>query len=136
LSLSLTPFSKLRIPCHMDGSEALKTNLSPDRPLRSAGRPEVNQQHKAILVMETHWPEYLMEAGELGLFMVSACSFAVLLEHPASPVRLMLASSVLRMALIGVAMGLTLLGPIHTPWGKRSGASLLIPSGVSKIMER
>jgi aquaporin Z len=108
----------------MNGSEALRTNLSPDRPLRSAGQPQVSQQHQAILVMETHWPEYLMEAGELGLFMVSACSFTVLLEHPASPVRLMVPSSVLRMGLIGVAMGLTLLGLIHTPWGKRSGAHM------------
>ena len=65
-----------------------------------------------------------MEAAELGLFMVSACSFTVLLEHPASPLRLKLPSSLLRMALIGVAMGLTLLGLIHTPWGKRSGAHM------------
>jgi aquaporin Z len=65
-----------------------------------------------------------MEAAELGLFMVSACSFTVLLEHPASLVHLLLANSLLRMALIGVAMGLTLLGLIHTPWGKRSGAHM------------
>ena len=77
--------------------------------------------------METHWPEYLMEAGEPALFMVSTCSFTALLEHPASPVRLILPSSVLRMVLIGVAMGLTLLGLIHTPWGKRSGAHVNPP---------
>ncbi|HJW13082.1 MAG TPA: hypothetical protein VJ776_00220 [Thermoanaerobaculia bacterium] len=35
-----------------------------------------------------HWPEYLMEAAELALFMVSACLFVALLEHPSSPVRL------------------------------------------------
>ena len=34
-----------------------------------------------------HWPEYLMEAAGLGLFMISACLFATLIEHPASPVR-------------------------------------------------
>ena len=65
-----------------------------------------------------------MEAAELGLFMVSACSFTVLLEHPASPVYQMLPNPLLRMALIGIAMGLTLLGLIHTPWGKRSGAHM------------
>jgi aquaporin Z len=105
----------------MNGSQGLTTNLSSDRPLRSGDRLE---RHQAILAIESHWPEYLMEAAELGLFLVSACSFTVLLEHPASPVRLMLPSSLFRMALIGVAMGLTLLGLIHTPWGKRSGAHM------------
>jgi len=108
----------------MNGSQALTTNPSSGRALASAGRLEARQRHQAILAIESHWPEYLMEAAELGLFMVSACSFTVLLEHPASPVRLLLASSFLRMALIGVAMGLTLLGLIHTPWGKRSGAHM------------
>ena len=65
-----------------------------------------------------------MEAAELGLFMVSACSFTVLLEHPASPVYQMLPNPLLRMALIGIAMGGTLLGLMHTPWGKRSGAHM------------
>ena len=33
-----------------------------------------------------HWPEYLIEAACLALFMVSAAGFATLLQHPASPV--------------------------------------------------
>ena len=37
--------------------------------------------------LRRHWPEYLMEAAGLGLFMVAACLFGALLEHPASPVR-------------------------------------------------
>ena len=37
--------------------------------------------------LRRHWPEYLIEAAGLGLFMVSACIFATLLEHPGSPVR-------------------------------------------------
>jgi hypothetical protein len=32
-----------------------------------------------------HWPEYLIEGTQLGLFMVSACAFTILLEHSASP---------------------------------------------------
>ena len=32
--------------------------------------------------MMRHLPEYLMEAALLGLFMISACTFTVLLEHP------------------------------------------------------
>ena len=39
-----------------------------------------------IDALRAHWPEYLMEALELGLFMVAACAFSVLLFHPASPV--------------------------------------------------
>ena len=29
-----------------------------------------------------HWPEYLMEAWGLGVFMVSAVVFTIFLEHP------------------------------------------------------
>src|SRR5215471_6546752 len=69
-----------------------------------------------------HWPEYLMEAGGLGLFMISACFFTTMLEHPGSPVRQWLGSAFLRRTIIGVAMGLTAIGLIYSPWGKQSGA--------------
>ena len=36
--------------------------------------------------LRRHWPEYLMEAAGLGLFMVSAGLFATLLWYPGSPV--------------------------------------------------
>jgi len=71
-----------------------------------------------------HWPEYLMEAAGLGLFMVSACLFATLLEHPASPARQALPAPLLRRVLMGVAMGLTAIGLIYSPWGKQSGAHI------------
>ena len=71
-----------------------------------------------------HWPEYLIEAGALGTFMVSACCFVSLIEHPDSPVRQVLADPFLRRALIGLAMGLTAIAIIYSPWGKRSGAHL------------
>jgi hypothetical protein len=32
----------------------------------------------ALASLRVHWPEYLMEAGLLGAFMVSACLFGVL----------------------------------------------------------
>jgi aquaporin Z len=71
-----------------------------------------------------HWPEYLMEAAELGAFMVSACLFTVVLEHPASALRVAIASPMLRHVLIGLAMGLTAIAIIYSPWGKQSGAHL------------
>src|SRR5947209_10287552 len=71
-----------------------------------------------------HWPEYLIEAAGLGLFMLSACTFGVLLEHPMSPVSAWIESPMARRALIGIAMGLTAIGIVYSPWGKRSGAHL------------
>jgi aquaporin Z len=71
-----------------------------------------------------HWPEASMEALGLGLFMVSAGLFGTLLEYPGSPVRQALADPLARRALMGLAMGLTAIGLVHAPWGKRSGAHL------------
>jgi aquaporin Z len=77
--------------------------------------------HRAL---RAHWPEYLIEACGLGAFMVSACLFVALFEHPWSPVRQQLADPFLRRALVGVAMGLTAVAIIYSPWGNRSGAHL------------
>jgi aquaporin Z len=71
-----------------------------------------------------HWPEYLIEAWGLGTFMVSACLVTALLEHPASSVHPAIGDPTLRRALIGVAMGLTAVGIVYSPWGKQSGAHL------------
>jgi aquaporin Z len=76
----------------------------------------------AISAATRHWPEYLMEAVCLGLFMVSACSFTVLLQHPGSILRQMIPSAFLRRALTGIAMALTAIALIYSPWGKQSGA--------------
>lgn len=69
-----------------------------------------------------HWPEYLMEAFGLALFMVSAGAFATLLGHPDSPVPGAIPEPLARRALMGLAMGLTAVGNVYSPWGKRSGA--------------
>ena len=74
--------------------------------------------------LRTHWPEYLMEAAGLGLFMVSAGLFGTLLEYPQSPVRKAIADALIRRSLMGVAMGLTAVGIIYSPWGKQSGAHI------------
>jgi aquaporin Z len=71
---------------------------------------------------KTHWPEYLMEAAELGLFMFSACAFTVLLYHPSSPLAQTIHDGVLRRVLMGTAMGSTAIAIIFSPLGKRSGA--------------
>ncbi len=71
-----------------------------------------------------HWPECLMEAAGLGILMVSACLFDALLEHPASPLRQSIADPLVRRMLMGVAMGLTVISIIYSPWGMQSGAHL------------
>jgi len=71
-----------------------------------------------------HLPEYAIEGALLGLFMLSACSFGVLLEHPDSPVRQAIHDANLRRALMGLAMGATAVAIIYSPWGGRSGAHI------------
>ena len=78
----------------------------------------------AISAATKHWPEYLIEAACLGMFMVSACSFTVLLQHPGSAFRQMLPSACIRRFVAGIAMGLTAIALIYSPWGKQSGAHL------------
>jgi aquaporin Z len=74
--------------------------------------------------LSRHWPEYLMEAAGLGIFMVSAGLFGTLLEYPQSPVHQAIADDGLRRMLMGVAMGLTAVAIIYSPWGQQSGAHL------------
>ena len=74
--------------------------------------------------LKRHWPEYLMEAAGLGIFMVSASVFTILLYHPASPVVKNWPEEFPRRILAGLAMGLTAIGIIYSPWGKQSGAHL------------
>jgi aquaporin Z len=69
-----------------------------------------------------HWPEYAIEAAGLGLFMVSACLFATLLYHPASPAAPAFPDPLLHRVLMGLAMGLTAIALIYSPWGQQSGA--------------
>ena len=78
--------------------------------------------HRTATALRAHWPEYLIEAAGLGLFMISACVFGTLLGHPGSPVVHALPDPFLRRILMGLAMGLTAVGLICSPWGQRSGA--------------
>ncbi len=72
--------------------------------------------------LKQHLPEYLMEAAELGIFMISAGVFTCLFEYPNSPVHQAISSGDLRRLLIGMAIGLTAIALIYSPWGKQSGA--------------
>lgn len=78
----------------------------------------------AQATLRAHWPEYLMEGGLLGAFMVSACLFGVLYEFPNSPVHQAISSSFIRRMLMGASMGVTAIAIIYSPWGKQSGAHI------------
>ena len=71
-----------------------------------------------------HWPEYCIEAGALGTFMVSAAVCAAILYHPWSPIAADISSDWLRRGLMGLAMGSTAVLIIYSPWGQRSGAHM------------
>src|SRR5262245_1305819 len=91
-----------------------------------AGQPTASSLESQAMVesLREHWPEYLMEAAELGMFMISACAFATLIGHPASPIRGVFPHHQARRLLMGVAMGLTAVGIIYSPWGQQSGGHL------------
>jgi aquaporin Z len=72
--------------------------------------------------IKNHWKEYLIEAWGLGMFMVSACVFGVVLFHPGSPLASL--NLFVRNVLMGLAMGLTAIGIFLSPWGKRSGSHI------------
>ncbi len=74
--------------------------------------------------LKHHWPEYLIEAICIGLFMISAFTFATILEHPASLVHQAIPDPLLRRFLMGLAMGSTAIAIIYSPWGKQSGAHI------------
>src|SRR5215510_2974081 len=86
---------------------------------------QTNSEPRALNALRTlglHWPEYVMEGVELGLYMISACAFVVLLQHPTSPVHQALPHPTLRRVLFGIAMGVTAIAIIYSPLGQRSGA--------------
>jgi aquaporin Z len=72
--------------------------------------------------LKEHWPEYVCEAAELGLFMISAGLFTILLFHPGSPAVGFIPDPFMRRMCVGIAMGGTAIALIFSPIGKRSGA--------------
>lgn len=67
-------------------------------------------------------PVYLMEAALLGAFMVSACGFATLLEHPASVAHF--GSATGRRAVMAVAMAGTAALLLTSVFARRTGAHM------------
>lgn len=104
--------------------DILRQRISTQATLIPSEIPESSMRWSTRVVeaLKRHWPEYLMEASELGLFMFSACAFTVLLYHPSSPITQTIHDGVLRRLMMGTAMGTTAIAIIFSPLGKRSGA--------------
>ena len=102
-----------------------RTNATP-APVVTAMSTAAPQRRElsSLTCLRLHWPEYLMEAGLLGAFMVSACLFGVLYGFAQSPLRQAISSDFIRGFLGGLSMGLTAFLIIYSPWGKQSGAHI------------
>lgn len=74
--------------------------------------------------MKLNWREYLIEAWGLGTFMVSAGIFATSIYAPTSRISSFIPNSFTKGLLMGIAMGITAIAIIYSPWGKRSGAHI------------
>lgn len=88
------------------------------------GLPPTAHSPRPLAAVRRHWPEYLIEAWALGMFMISAGVFATALEYPHSPLHAAIPNGDLRRVLIGLAMGATAIALIYSPWGQRSGAHM------------
>jgi len=111
------------LPAEMAAPDA-QTGMAPAMTAMGSAAEAKGGVHPAWAALAAHWPEYGMEAAGLGLFMTSACLFTTLLEHPASPVHQAISNPLLRRVPMGLAMGLTFIAIVYSPWGKRSGAHL------------
>ena len=74
--------------------------------------------------LSRHWPEYLIEALFLMVFVVLAGVVATLLETPGGVLRNALPDALARQVLNGLAMGAIAATLIYSPWGRRSGTHL------------
>ncbi len=100
-------------------SELFETGtITSDDPHRQS---KTSSRLDASRCLRLHWPEYLMEAGEMISFMFFTCLFATLIQHPASPIRQSIDSAITRRALMGLAVGATVIAIVMTPWGKQTG---------------
>ncbi|MHB1676210.1 MAG: MIP/aquaporin family protein [Sulfuriferula sp.] len=74
--------------------------------------------------LRSHWPEYLMEAWGPGTFMAATGIMVILMESPDSLLHTLIQGADVRHAIIGLAMELSAVGIIYSPWDKRSGAHI------------
>jgi aquaporin Z len=72
--------------------------------------------------VSTHWREYLMEATEIGVLMLSTCICGTLIYADESPIKSLGLAQELKSVLMGTAIATTTFLIIRSPFGRRSGA--------------
>ena len=77
-----------------------------------------------LQTLRRHWPEYAVEAGFLAVLLLAAGVVSTWLLSPAGPGAAVLPDLAVRRLLAGLAIGLTLMAMIYSPWGRRSGTHL------------
>jgi aquaporin Z len=112
-----------KIQCNPAAAGQVFTAQLPQEPAAASARTGYWSDN-AKRALTQHWPEYMIEGLCLGIFMISACSFTALLEHPASPIRMAIHNADVRRFLTGAAMGATAIVLIYSPLGRRSGAHM------------
>jgi aquaporin Z len=70
----------------------------------------------------TRWSLYAIEGIATATLVAAAGVYTLIVQHPASPLRSVLADPLLRRGAIGTAMGVTIAVIAYSPWGRRSGA--------------
>jgi aquaporin Z len=95
-----------------------------ERAERGAQTAAPVRQSESMRHLRRNWPEYLIEGWALGMFMVSAGLVSVLLDYPGSPIHRAIGDPTAGRVLAGIAMGLTAIALIYSPWGQRSGAHM------------
>ncbi len=74
--------------------------------------------------VSTHWKEYLMEATEIGVLILSTCIYGTLIYADKSPIESFGLAPALKSMLMGTAVAMTTFMIIRSPFGRRSGAHL------------
>ena len=63
-----------------------------------------------------------MEGAQIGVLMIAAAGFSVLVQHGSSPIHRAIDSALLRRGVIAFGLGATVVALIYSPMGRRSGA--------------
>ncbi len=71
--------------------------------------------------LKNHYPEYFMEAGELGILMMAIVGLSTLVESPHSIMLQLIPDPFFRLLLIQTLVGFTIAGLVYSKWGQRSG---------------
>jgi aquaporin Z len=80
--------------------------------------------NRFVTAFRNNYSLYFIEAWGLGMFMISASLFTILFQHPDLKLVSIISSDIIRRILTGIAMGVTAIGIISSPWGRRSGAHI------------